>query len=142
MNEVELTAIKERAEAATPAPWEYDGQHDEITAPYAGPERPYWLICSECRATPHDDLPADEFGHQYNPDFEFIAAARTDVPALVSECWKLRETLGQTLVWLRWAVNEVESAPPELSQMIDSVQSALGVRVTGSIEQGPKGEAQ
>lgn len=83
-----LAQIRQRCEAATPGPWGYDGQHDEITAD-SPDAKDYWLIVSQCRTAPNT-APRDGFGHQYSPDFAFIAAAREDVPYLLGEIERLR----------------------------------------------------
>jgi len=80
MTREERDAIRARCEAATSGPWEYDGMHNEIQTPYS--ENGFWLICSEVRTHPSEKI-LDEFGHTYNPDFEFIANARQDIPALL-----------------------------------------------------------
>lgn len=73
MNQEQLNAIKERVAKATPGPWEYDNE-----------ERGIW----------------NNGGFNYlgtvtlsHVDAEFIANAREDVPALVAEVERLRETL-------------------------------------------------
>ncbi len=83
--------IAARAEKATKGPWVYDGMHFEIQTPY----RPdgYWLIVSECRGAPHEEYQCDQFGHQFNPDYDFIAHARTDVPNLLRTIAALRAEL-------------------------------------------------
>lgn len=85
---LDLDIIKERLSKTTSGPWHYDGMHYEITAPYA-PDR-YWVIASECRSRPDGPYECDEFGHEFDPTFDFIASARTDVEALVAEVEKLR----------------------------------------------------
>lgn len=90
MTDEQLSEIKARCDAATPEPWAYDGMHDEITTPNRDGD--YWLIFSECRTAPND-APMDNFGHQFSPDFDFIAHARADVPALLAEIARLREAL-------------------------------------------------
>jgi hypothetical protein len=87
----ELAAIKARAEAASPGPWRFTDYEGE---PYiAGP------------GVPTDNYVCD-FGWHYDGDVPpgnpaFIAAARTDVPALVAEVERLREalrTIGEDIV--------------------------------------------
>jgi hypothetical protein len=78
----DLETIAARAEAATSPPWQYDGQHDEITAPKS--DESYWLIVSEGHTAGIEGA-EDEFGHQFNPNLAFCAAARDDVPALLAE---------------------------------------------------------
>jgi hypothetical protein len=86
MTDAELSRLSEICEAATPGPWEYDGQHFEIHAPH---NDNYWVIVSEECDAPND-APVDEFGHQYSPDYAFIAAARTAMPRLLAEVKALR----------------------------------------------------
>ncbi len=86
MTDAELSRLSEICEAATPGPWEYDGQHFEIHAPHS---EGYWVIVSEECDAPND-APVDEFGHQYSPDYAFIAAARTAMPRLLAEMARLR----------------------------------------------------
>lgn len=64
---LDLEAIKARAEAATPGPWECVGMGDVVT--------PTFVIQTT------DRNPADG---------RFIANARTDVPALVAEVERLQ----------------------------------------------------
>lgn len=79
LSEQQLAEICARAEAATPGPWCTDGA--EI---YTGTEYLPWSslwIGETCRA---DDC------HGSRDDAAFIAAARTDVPALLAEIERLR----------------------------------------------------
>ena len=75
------------AAKATPGPWEYDGQHYEISTPRG---ESYWLIISESRSAPDQEHPPDEFGHQYDANYAFIAAAREAVPKLIAEVRRLQ----------------------------------------------------
>lgn len=74
---LDLDAIKTRAEAATKGPWAYDGSYVETVAPF---DLHRFDAMSETVA--RIDL-LDEDG-------EFIAAARTDIPALIAEVERLR----------------------------------------------------
>ena len=87
MTQQELEAIKARCEATTPGPWEYDGMHNEIHAPQSDV---YWLIVSELRSHPGETI-TDKFGHSFNANFNFIANARQDIPALLSEIDRLTQ---------------------------------------------------
>lgn len=73
MTESELQAIEARAEAATEGPW-----HSEDGLVDMGMDKPTIDLIREdnCRA-----------------NADFIAAARTDIPALVAEVRRLREEL-------------------------------------------------
>jgi hypothetical protein len=88
MTEDDLRTIEARAEAATPGPW----RQGDIAAgdlPVAGgcfsveiygaTDDPY-AVLAEC---------------EHEADASFIAAARTDIPALVAEVRRLREALGE-----------------------------------------------
>lgn len=79
MTDEDLQAIRMRAEAATPGPWVKDNDSPIVR----GPEMILY----------------DEGGHS-DPDADFIAAARTDVPALLAEVDRLRAALG---AWETWA---------------------------------------
>lgn len=70
---LDLEAIKARAEAATPGPWE----RRITTFTSCGVQGPEMAIY-------------DEGGHG-EEDAEFIAHARTDIPALVAEVERLRQ---------------------------------------------------
>ena len=80
MTENEIREIRQRCEAATPSKWTYDGMHNEIHA--CDVENGAFLIVSELREHPGEKL-LDKFGHTFNADFEFIAHARQDIPALL-----------------------------------------------------------
>lgn len=69
MTELDLTAIKARAEAATEGPWHIIGGNEYVTGIGVG-------------IGPDDGVT--------QADAEFIANARTDVPALVAEVERLR----------------------------------------------------
>ena len=98
MTEQELEAITARAEAATPGPWlmEYADGADSIDL--FGSEPIVFVV------TPYDDA---EFcigkvhyvTHQTQYDGQFIADARTDVPALVAA---LREALAKIARMQEW----------------------------------------
>jgi hypothetical protein len=89
MTDEELTAIRERADAATPGPWQqgstsmYSGRklvHQDATARKVNPLG--WqraCICREARPT----------------DATFIVHARTDIPALLTEVERLRGALAE-----------------------------------------------
>lgn len=76
MTHDELQAIKARAEAATLGPW---------TAETVGP-----CSCGQCPAHVNVFAGPHQWPKINPPDAEFIAHARTDVPALVAEVERLR----------------------------------------------------
>ena len=127
LTDADLQAIRARADAATHGPWAYDGQHYEITTPFGDS---YWLIASECRATPEQEVKPDQFGHEYNADYAFIAHARQDVPALLDEIAALQARNAELDAGLQWALDEggwrllYYAAPPV--QYIIEVPMATG----------------
>ena len=75
MNQEQLNAMKERAAKVTPGPWE---------CRYLGHSRPQYSVMNE----------TEYVAHIYDVnDAEFIAFAREDVPALVSEVERLQVEL-------------------------------------------------
>jgi hypothetical protein len=84
MTDEEIAAILARAEAATPGPWEADGV-------------PYNISDPVIVALPGDvyiaqtvyDMQSGTIKHNVDEDTLFIAAARSDVPALVAEVRRL-----------------------------------------------------
>lgn len=84
----DLKADLELCQKATPGPWEYDGMHNEIHTPQ-GEE--YFLIISECRAAPDQEFICDSFGHHYDNNFAFIAAAREGWPEAIERAIKAEE---------------------------------------------------
>jgi hypothetical protein len=92
LTEQQLDDIETRANAATPGPWCTDSWEIYQGTEYvAGAE---W-IGETCRAGEMDDSRADA---------EFVAHARTDVPALLAEVRRLGAALAEAaedLTWLR-----------------------------------------
>lgn len=84
MNEKELAEIKARAEAATPGPWVADKQYPN-TFNVTFPKPSKGIVYVDNMAIP-----------QAENDADFIAHARADVPALVSEVERLNDTLLKT----------------------------------------------
>ena len=101
----DLEDIKRDCEAAVPGPWHYDGMHYEITSSRAetgahegGDRTGYWIILSECQTRP-GEYACDQFGHEYDPTFAFIAHAREDVLALIAEVERLRVERERVCEW-------------------------------------------
>lgn len=74
---LDLAAIRARADAATPGDWEATNNHRILGPPPALPSH----------SLPRDLNPVAEAGNY--ADALFIAAARTDVPALLAEVERL-----------------------------------------------------
>lgn len=88
LSEQELDVIQTRADAATPGPW----------YPFVSPWRDKMRAIT---VTDHAGLPLAYVGHKDLPNdanLAFIAHSRVDVPALLSECRRLRAALGTVLV--------------------------------------------
>lgn len=87
MSDDELKAIEERANAATPGPWiweEEDRHGFAMPRLLGGGGR----VCDFGDATPYENSSGAEPGDN---DKAFIAAARSDIPALVAEVRRLRD---------------------------------------------------
>lgn len=106
---LDLEAIKERYEKATEGPWKRrgdwidGGDYDEVLAP-----RP--VSCMTYCYGGSSQIEMED------ADAEFIAAARSDVPALVAEVERLREALNSQREEIaaevnRWAMNRDPSDP-------------------------------
>jgi hypothetical protein len=78
VTELDLDAIEARANAATPGPWEHG-------------ERCVWQAGMLNTAEIAVDCEHGNGGIRRHADAEFIAHARTDVPALLAEVKRLRE---------------------------------------------------
>jgi hypothetical protein len=72
MTDAHLADIRARCDEATPGPWEFDRMSDGVFLAASGKE-----ICAAYR--PERDA-----------DMEFIANARSDIPALLDEVERLR----------------------------------------------------
>ena len=76
-----LDAIEQRAHAATEGPWEATAQdHAAWDVPILDRTGHYLVICPDCGVR----------GGYERADAEFIAHARSDVPALLAEVRRLR----------------------------------------------------
>lgn len=78
---LDLTAIRARAEAATPGPWRRDGNHLAKIRGFDGDTVARIVYESN----------EEGFGPQNEADATFIAHARTDIPALCAEVERLRD---------------------------------------------------
>lgn len=92
LTEQELAEIEERVNAATPGPWEicanpFDGS-DDYNESWCPVELPHPYI--EAHVTMHDRH-LDRYKKEGVAIAQFIAHARTDVPALIAEVRRLRE---------------------------------------------------
>lgn len=81
---LDLDAIEARANAATPGPWK---RLPSLSIDYAVESE----VSKGCGVP---DLMIDLSGDSARADADFIAAARTDVPALVAEVRRLRVAIG------------------------------------------------
>lgn len=93
----------EMCKRATPGPWHYDGMHNEIQTPY---EDSFWLITSECRSTPDQDYPSDQFSHKYDANYAFIAMARDALPYWIKRAIRMELALEQACKQLEAVANQ------------------------------------
>ncbi len=92
---IDLDAIKQRADAATPGPW-YSTWNDPITTPISDDEDGTVIRSEDERVPPADRVVVGSIWYDHSwaactqPNAAFIAAARTDIPALVAEVERLQ----------------------------------------------------
>ena len=86
---LDLDAIEARAEAATPGPWRNE---PDTGAGRVWVQRGYFRDEADCE--PLFSLRGKEAYEQRSADADFIARARTDIPALVAELRAAREVVG------------------------------------------------
>lgn len=82
----EIEAIRKRAESATEGPWKWDG--DSLTY------RKHGMLDPIVWANQYGDITVEE------PDAEFIANAREDIPKLLAEIERLRSEVKSTYLAL------------------------------------------
>ena len=128
MNESQLKAIEERANKASNAPWiveagDYSGANWMIgaTSVFLGgsawDDKSYYITTQNVHAS---ELEGDA-----KTDAEFIAHARSDVPALIAEVRRLRAKLDAVPEYLFWCLLERdrgESVFPSLGEWIGEQQ--------------------
>lgn len=86
MADLDLEAIRKRAEAATPGPWAIDpGSNGQDLLAYTANEGKAWTV----RAY----IAGICWKENWQANMHFIAASRTDVPALCDEVERLRADL-------------------------------------------------
>lgn len=97
MTNEELEAIKKRAEAATPGPWDASEDSDRSYKLDAPKDAQYWVTIASGNTLVVSwwQQYADDSGTVLKlADAAFIAAARTDVPRLLAEVERLRALVG------------------------------------------------
>ena len=133
MTTLDLDAIEARANAATPGPWGVgNGTHIVRGLEVTG-RGSYTCIQSVAEVADEDDR--EDWGHddfvEVDPedDAAFIAAARTDVPALVAEVRRLRAELAEVTAendQLRQDLREADDNNGFLQQHIADVRAEAG----------------
>ena len=94
MDEQRLAEIEARVNAASPAPWWYDGWYSVVFGPR--PEVVDSWNYDVNRRVFDDGSAGDEYGQVIDmegPDAAFIMQARTDVPDLIAEIRRLQGAL-------------------------------------------------
>lgn len=94
MTESKLKAIEERAEKATPAPWQhgFDDGSGRVTKDADWPQGAY-IVRGDDTIVTGGNFEGIACGVEELADADFIAHARQDVPALIAEVRRLREVL-------------------------------------------------
>ena len=87
MSDDELAAIEARANAATLGPWRVLRQKKKTAI------NPWWRLCIETPIKHGPGAWVARISNDLVPDAEFIAAARTDVPALLAEVRRLQRAI-------------------------------------------------
>ena len=90
MDEQRLAEIEARVNAASPAPWWYDGWHSVVFGPR--PEVVESWFYTDCRVF-DDGSAGGEYDQKIDmegPDAAFIMQARTDIPDLIAEIRRLQ----------------------------------------------------
>ena len=92
-----LKEIAERAEKATPGPWEYYGGRSIDTPPIHADEANYGIPDEGFEGGYQFYCSADDGAWRY-ADGEFIAHAREDIPFLLAEIERLKQALTASIV--------------------------------------------
>jgi hypothetical protein len=95
---LDIDRIKKLMEAATPGPWCYDDNFDNIIRPTDWAD----IVDSEC-----NECRQYRRAFARHEDAEFVASARTDVPELVAEVERLRGVVALMDAVVREAVRYV-----------------------------------
>ena len=127
-----LDTIRERAEAATPGPWftiglPWTNSDDADTWVKAGSPDPHisTFVC-DCQGLitePDDEPRPDDYRPRENANF--IAHARTDIPALLAYIDALHTLLGN----LADGIDEYWASLPDNQLHIDALENITGKRV-------------
>lgn len=135
MSELEIKIIRERCEAATPGPWVWsDG--GEMLAAGAGDEDDMRWDGQGSYAPPTKVIETDS--GVYPPrdnDRAFIAAARSDVPALLDEIDRLRTLLRQA-----WTVVHADRCGVRHSVLCEQIDALFGENQLKTSGFGTEGE--
>jgi hypothetical protein len=134
MTNEELAAIKARAEAATPGPWTAAEDPTDGGLWVMG-KRPVRICDVESNTRSSDRLL--EVG-----DVEFIAHARSDIPALLAEVERLRKVLADVLPLAKCAAG-LTGHPSKSWDAYNAAKDALGMGtqsavMTSSATKSPK----
>lgn len=113
MTDIDLDAIEARANAATEGPWWRREGHAEINGQnYAEVLIPGRVECGSYCYGGRSTIEGDRL----DADLAFIAHARADVPDLVAEVRRLRESLDEGFAAIALAGAEIERASVEVDR--------------------------
>lgn len=109
MNELadaDIREIRERANAATPGPWEFVGGHSPTGEPI---DRLVHIVDDDPELEPEQvDILFGEPESQTAANWDFVQHARQDVPRLLDEVERLRKQLGDVNAWLEFSSTHPE----------------------------------
>ena len=116
----EFAAIEARANAATPGPWTAE------TTGVAGGD--HWYVCDEGEAIASISCNDGTNEDQREPDAEFIAHSRTDIPRLLAAVRERDNTIAKVQELLR----EAEISSPDENPYVyaDELRAALDPQET------------
>jgi hypothetical protein len=116
--ELDTAAIRAREQAATEGPWR------AITSGPSGGD--HWYVCDdgESIALIHASDGEDEDSRE--PDAQFIAHARTDVPALLNEVARLRKVIEDALGFIDQTIYANSDNGASVTWRDDEVMNLLG----------------
>jgi len=122
-----LDEIEGRANAATPGPWTYHDGCGYVEVPPCGAIefQPEWERSAHFLARVHGNHVEGEDGLGF--DGAFIAAARTDVPALIA---RVRELEAESAKW-KEAFERIRSTNTDLMmQLFDAKEATRAVNIS------------
>ncbi len=138
MSDLDLDAIRARADAATPGPWDCERPNQAYRIYELSSQSPQGL----------NETLAEISGFNASADAEFITHARTDIPALLAEVDQLRKIVSDVLHVLSWEPDPCPVHPDDVTVcgwkvdigQIRGILTAAGYDLTPQSEAGESDE--